>query len=61
MPCPYQHSTIFLEYMLPDCSESLVNLQSSEKVDSDHDDLFIAFMEERVFKVSNSTIPIDVT
>ena len=46
--------------MLPDYSEPLVNFQSSETGDS-VDNLFIDFMEERVYEVSYSIIPTDVT
>ena len=46
--------------MLPDSSEPLFNFQSSETVDS-VDNLFIDFMEERVYEVSYSIIPTDVT
>ena len=47
--------------MLPDCSEPLVNFQSSKTVDSVNDNLFIDFMEDRVYEVSYSIIPTDVT
>lgn len=58
----YQDSSIFLAKDYPDCYQPLVNIQNSEKIDIDHFvTIFIASLEERVFRGPRSAVPSDVS